>query len=41
MQDASSARDDEFVNNLNGLLEDPEYEIQWSSPSASQTQASS
>ncbi|KXN88213.1 hypothetical protein AN958_07672 [Leucoagaricus sp. SymC.cos] len=41
MQDASSARDDEFVNNLNGLLEDPDYEVQWSTSSTSQTQASS
>ncbi|KAF5360659.1 hypothetical protein D9756_004757 [Leucocoprinus leucothites] len=41
LQDASSARDDEFVRNLNGLLEDPDYEVQWSSSSTSQIQTSS
>ncbi|KAG6850277.1 hypothetical protein H0H93_015534 [Arthromyces matolae] len=29
MQDASSARDEEFVNNLNGYLDDPDYIPQW------------
>ncbi|KAG6866298.1 hypothetical protein C0991_006394 [Blastosporella zonata] len=29
MQDASSARDDEFVANTNGLLDDPDYALQW------------
>ncbi|KAG6844254.1 hypothetical protein H0H87_008426 [Tephrocybe sp. NHM501043] len=29
MQDASSARDDEFVTNTNGLLDDPDYTLQW------------
>ncbi|KAJ7505428.1 adhesion regulating molecule [Mycena galericulata] len=42
MQDASAARDDEFVTNVNGLLEDPEYSLVWNtaSSSASQSQAS-
>lgn len=40
MQDASSARDEEFVTNLNGLLEDPEFQTQWSTPPTSQPQAS-
>ncbi|RDB17911.1 hypothetical protein Hypma_000888 [Hypsizygus marmoreus] len=41
LQDASSARDDEFVNNLNGLLEDPEYTLTWNPPSGtSQPEAS-
>ncbi|XP_006462710.1 hypothetical protein AGABI2DRAFT_193814 [Agaricus bisporus var. bisporus H97] len=39
LQDASSARDEEFVNNLNGLLEDPEYQVQWSSNSSTTTQS--
>ncbi len=34
MQDASSARDEDFVNNLNGLLEDPDYNVQWTTPSS-------
>jgi len=29
MQDASSDRDEEFVINVNGLLEDPEYTMSW------------
>ncbi|KAJ3767885.1 proteasome complex subunit Rpn13 ubiquitin receptor-domain-containing protein [Lentinula raphanica] len=33
MQDASSARDEEFVNNVNGFLMDPDYEASWSSSS--------
>jgi len=41
MQDASPARDEEFVANLNGLLEDPEYRLVWNpSPAAPQPQAS-
>ncbi|KAF5382606.1 hypothetical protein D9615_002960 [Tricholomella constricta] len=39
MQDASSARDDEFVDNVNGLLDDPEYTLQWGTTST-QPQAS-
>ncbi|CAA7261356.1 unnamed protein product [Cyclocybe aegerita] len=35
MQDASSARDAEFAENVNGLLQDPEYDMRWSDPSAS------
>ncbi|KAF9014574.1 adhesion regulating molecule [Hymenopellis radicata] len=34
MQDASSARDDEFVSNLNGYLEDPEFTPNWPSTSS-------
>ncbi|KAF5338990.1 hypothetical protein D9611_008759 [Ephemerocybe angulata] len=46
MQDASSARDDEFANNVNGVLQDPEHPLQWgtsgsSSSSAPPAQASS
>ncbi|KAJ4482217.1 proteasome complex subunit Rpn13 ubiquitin receptor-domain-containing protein [Lentinula aciculospora] len=33
MQDASSERDDEFVNNVNGFLMDPDYEASWGSSS--------
>jgi len=42
MQDASSARDDEFTSNVNGLLQDPEYDIRWNVPvgSAAHPQAS-
>ncbi|KIK69613.1 hypothetical protein GYMLUDRAFT_33991 [Collybiopsis luxurians FD-317 M1] len=39
MQDASSARDEEFVNNVNGFLMDPDYEASWGS-STSQPEAS-
>ncbi|KAG6917461.1 hypothetical protein DXG01_002438 [Tephrocybe rancida] len=42
--DASSARDDEFVDNTNGLLDDPEYTLQWGAsqqPEASTSAASS
>ncbi|THV05249.1 adhesion regulating molecule [Dendrothele bispora CBS 962.96] len=39
MQDASSARDEEFMTNLNGYLQDSDYTPVWSS--ASQPQASS
>ncbi|KAF8743912.1 hypothetical protein AX14_013969 [Amanita brunnescens Koide BX004] len=43
MQDASSARDEEFANNVNGLLQDPEYNPVWTtnaSASTSQPRAS-
>lgn len=39
MQDASSARDAEFVENVNGLLQDPEHELVWNT-SSSQPEAS-
>ncbi|KAF9468566.1 proteasome complex subunit Rpn13 ubiquitin receptor-domain-containing protein [Collybia nuda] len=39
MQDANSARDTEFVNNLNGLLEDPEYTLQWGTQPGTSTSA--
>ncbi|KAF8964214.1 proteasome complex subunit Rpn13 ubiquitin receptor-domain-containing protein [Flammula alnicola] len=35
MQDASDARDAEFTTNVNGLLQDPEYDVQWNIPIAS------
>ncbi|KAF8073815.1 proteasome complex subunit Rpn13 ubiquitin receptor-domain-containing protein [Lyophyllum atratum] len=40
--DASSDRDEEFVNNVNGLLDDPEYTLQWGSTTSatSEQQAS-
>lgn len=41
MQDASSDRDDEFVHNVNGLLEDPEFVPTWGSTSTSSQGASS
>ncbi|KAK7469131.1 hypothetical protein VKT23_003622 [Stygiomarasmius scandens] len=41
MQDASSARDDEFVNNLNGYLQDSDYTPVWGSSSSSATAGSS
>ncbi|KAF8650142.1 hypothetical protein AX16_005377 [Volvariella volvacea WC 439] len=31
MQDASSARDEQFATNLNGVLQDPDYNMVWSS----------
>ncbi|TFK28017.1 adhesion regulating molecule [Coprinopsis marcescibilis] len=34
MQDASSARDEEFARNVNGLLQDSDYELQWSADGA-------
>jgi hypothetical protein len=41
MQDASVTRDEEFANNVNGLLQDPEYNPVWSaSASTSQPRAS-
>lgn len=40
-QDASTARDNEFLNNINGLLDDPEYTLQWDTqPSTSQASSS-
>ncbi|TFK40600.1 proteasome complex subunit Rpn13 ubiquitin receptor-domain-containing protein [Crucibulum laeve] len=42
MQDASSTRDQEFADNVNGLLQDPEYELVWNTAASSfQPQASS
>lgn len=35
MQDASPARDDEFVGNVNGFLEDPEFTPVWNSATSS------
>ncbi|TRM63950.1 proteasome complex subunit Rpn13 ubiquitin receptor-domain-containing protein [Schizophyllum amplum] len=35
MQDASPARDEEFVTNLNGLLEDPDFQPTWPEDAAS------
>ncbi|KJA24058.1 hypothetical protein HYPSUDRAFT_39191 [Hypholoma sublateritium FD-334 SS-4] len=32
MQDASDARDEEFKANVNGLLMDPEFDMQWNIP---------
>ncbi|KAJ3804853.1 proteasome complex subunit Rpn13 ubiquitin receptor-domain-containing protein [Lentinula aff. lateritia] len=40
MQDASSARDEEFVNNVNGFLMDPDYEASWGSSSQPSTSTS-
>ncbi|KIM43390.1 hypothetical protein M413DRAFT_444214 [Hebeloma cylindrosporum] len=42
LQDASTARDEEFTSNVNGLLQDPEYDLQWNVPisSAAHPQAS-
>ncbi|KAF5315078.1 hypothetical protein D9619_007295 [Psilocybe cf. subviscida] len=40
MQDASDARDAEFVANVNGLLEDPDYDCQWNVPVTEASQAS-
>ncbi|KAF8895409.1 proteasome complex subunit Rpn13 ubiquitin receptor-domain-containing protein [Infundibulicybe gibba] len=40
MQDASSARDAEFVNNINGLLEDPDYTPVWNTNASESSQAS-
>ncbi|KAF9527554.1 proteasome complex subunit Rpn13 ubiquitin receptor-domain-containing protein [Crepidotus variabilis] len=34
MQDASSTRDTEFVENLNGLLQDPDFHCHWSTLSS-------
>ncbi|KAF8631798.1 hypothetical protein AX17_005013 [Amanita inopinata Kibby_2008] len=38
MQDASVVRDEEFVNNLNGLLQDPDYRLVWNTISSRSTQ---
>ncbi|KAF8908918.1 proteasome complex subunit Rpn13 ubiquitin receptor-domain-containing protein [Gymnopilus junonius] len=35
LQDASSARDEEFTENVNGLLRDPEFDLRWNVPIAS------
>ena len=31
-QDASTNRDREFAENLDGMLQDPEYDIRWNVP---------
>ncbi|KAF8158332.1 proteasome complex subunit Rpn13 ubiquitin receptor-domain-containing protein [Crassisporium funariophilum] len=41
MQDASSDRDTEFALNVNGLLQDPEYDCVWNIPITSSTQRAS
>jgi len=35
MQDASSARDAAFTENVNGLLQDPDFDLRWNIPIAS------
>ncbi|KAJ2935162.1 hypothetical protein H1R20_g1928, partial [Candolleomyces eurysporus] len=35
MQDASSSRDEEFANNVNGVLQDPDYDLVWGSSAGS------
>jgi hypothetical protein len=37
-QDASSDRDEEFVANVNGLLEDPEYTMTWNTSAGGSSQ---
>ncbi|KIK07968.1 hypothetical protein K443DRAFT_672850 [Laccaria amethystina LaAM-08-1] len=37
MQDASPDRDVEFATNVNGLLQDPDYDLQWNVPITSTT----
>jgi hypothetical protein len=37
MQDTSSARDAEFTENVNGLLQDPEFDLRWNIPITSTT----
>jgi hypothetical protein len=32
LQDASASRDSEFIENLNGLLRDPDYDLRWTVP---------
>ncbi|EJC98162.1 adhesion regulating molecule [Fomitiporia mediterranea MF3/22] len=39
LQDASPARDEEFVNNVNALLEDPERPLTWNTASSSSSSA--
>jgi len=39
MQDASSDRDDEFVRNMNGLLEDPDFITTWNADASGSSQA--
>ncbi|KAH8114570.1 adhesion regulating molecule [Phellopilus nigrolimitatus] len=39
LQDASPTRDEEFVNNVNALLEDPERTLTWNAASASSSGA--
>jgi len=38
VQDASSDRDEEFVINVNGLLEDPEYTMSWNTSAEGNSQ---
>ncbi|KAE9404004.1 adhesion regulating molecule [Gymnopus androsaceus JB14] len=40
LQDASSARDEEFVNNINGFLMDPDYEPTWGTSPESEASTS-
>jgi 26S proteasome regulatory subunit N13 len=40
-QDASSSRDSEFIENLNGLLQDPDYDLRWTIPITSAQPAAS
>lgn len=40
LQDASPDRDVEFATNVDGLLQDPDYDLQWNVPSTTAPQAS-
>ncbi|KAK1231188.1 hypothetical protein PQX77_005714 [Marasmius sp. AFHP31] len=40
MQDASAARDEEFANNVNGLLQDMDYELVWNTSAGASTSTS-
>ena len=37
LQDGSPDRDVEFATNVNGLLQDPDYDLQWNVPTTSTT----
>ena len=37
LQDGSPDRDVEFATNVNGLLQDPDYDLQWNAPTTSTT----
>lgn len=37
LQDGSPDRDVEFATNVNGLLQDPDYDLQWNAPTTSAT----
>ena len=39
-QDASSSRDEEFVNNVNALMQDAEAELSWSTATTTEPVAS-